>query len=91
MSAVFTDQVDRILRNFHRQVFVSDFRLAGKTRVRFQPPGTVEHVFFFFTHFRQGIETLPDDDVTGAAGAAFTAGVFDFDVVVQQGIANGLA
>ena len=85
----FLGHIDRIFGDFHHQVLISDDGLAGEPGLRFQPPGFVEQVVFFFVRSLKRVKAFAHHNVASGAGAGFFAGVFDFDAVGEQRVANG--
>ena len=87
-SVVFLGVVDRVFGNFDGHILGCQYGLAGKTRLRLQPPGAIEQVFFLLFGLIERRETIAHDDVAGRAGTAHLAGVRDVDAVLQQGLAD---
>ena len=71
----FLDHVDGVLGDFHDKIRIRHPGLAREARLRFQAPGLVEQVVFFFFRWLQRVEALAHDDVAGGAGAGLFAGV----------------
>ena len=88
---MFAGVVDGVFGDFHHQIFIGHLGLAAQARIGFEAPSLVEQIFFELAGFFEAVETLAHNHVAGGAGAGFFAGVFDFDVVVEQQIANALA
>ena len=84
----FLGQIDGIARHFNEQIVVTHDHLAGKARMGSQTPSFVELIFFIFLRRSERCISFSDDDVASGAGAGFFAGVFDFDAIFQQGIAQ---
>mgnify|MGYP002737262886 CR=1 FL=1 len=88
---MFAGVVDGVFGDFHHQIFIGHLGLAAQARIGFEAPSLVEQIFFELAGLFEAVETLAHNHVAGGAGAGFFAGVFDFDVVVEQQIANALA
>ena len=80
--------VDGIARDLDDQITLGHKGLAAQARVGFQTPGTVEQVFLGFFHLVERVEAFTHHHMAGGASGAHVAGVFDVDVVVQQGFAD---
>ena len=81
---VLPRMVDRVFRDFYRQICVADFDLARQARHAGQSPRAVEQILLVFTHFACRIEAFADDDVAGGAGERLVAGVLNTDVGVDH-------
>src|SRR5690606_21490157 len=73
----------------HHQILIVHDRLAGKPRLRFQPPGLVQQVLFLLFGGRQRVIAFAHYDMAGRAGAGLFAGMVDVYVVFKQVVADG--
>src|SRR5579884_2079369 len=90
-SAAFRNLlVDGVARHHHHdfRVFVLDHRLTSQARGGGQAGCPIQQVLLALLSFRQFVESLLDDYVTGGAGAVAAAGMLQGDAVPEQDIEN---
>jgi len=62
--------------------------LARQPGLRLKPPSLIQIVLLQLIRFVKGIKSLADNYVAGCTGTGHFTGVFDFNVIPQQGITN---
>ena len=81
--------VDGVPGDLDDQILGTHDRLTTQTGLRLKPPGLIQQILLCLLGRRQRVEALPQDDVTGRAGARLLAGVRQIDAMRQGRIANG--